>query len=138
MIETTTELSSFVVRRGASQIEFAQGNPYDAALADFQDLRIDVAWPEVRRLANRIDCRISEDTIYPRTQEAYNRLLIFCAVRPVTPQSRIPDLIEVVLGLNGYDITYWSMHFRRAFWSDSNESSLDRTAKAFSHLFGLI
>ena len=137
-IETMTELSSFVVRRGVSQIEFAQGSPYDAALADFQDLRISVAWPEVKRLAQRIGCRISEDTIYPRTQEDYNRLLIFCAVRPITPQSWIPDLIKVVLGLNGYDITYWSMHFKRAFWSDTNETSLARTATGFKHLFGLI
>lgn len=137
-IETTTELSSFVVKRGTSEVEFAQGSPFDAALADFQDLRISVPWPEVKRLAHRIECRLSEDTIYPQTQEAYNRLLIFCAVRAVTPQSRIPDLIEVVLGLNGYDITYWSMHFKRAFWSDTNESSLARTATAFKNLFGLV
>ena len=137
-IETATKLSSFAVKRGGSKVEFAQGSPFDAELEDFQDLRISVPWPEVRRLAQRIACRLSEDTIYPQTQETYNRLLIFSAVRSVTAQSRIPDLVEVALGLNGYDITYWSMHFKRAFWSDTSESSLARTAMAFKYLFGLI
>jgi hypothetical protein len=137
-IKASQKLTPFIVRKGGSQIEFAEASPSDSTLADFQDLRVCVSWQEVRRLSERISCSFSKEAIYPHTLEDYSRLLVYCAVRPVIPQSKISDLIEIVLGLNGYDLSYWSMHFKRAFWSENSNVSLMRTATAFKHLFGLV
>lgn len=137
-MKTVTDLPIFTVRKGKSQIEFAQSNSSDSKLADFQDLRAFVSWREVRSVAKNVSRHLGKNAIYLDTLDDYNRLLIFCAVRPITPKHDVDNLIQVVFGLNGYDLSYWSMNFRRAFWSDNNESSLIRMTTAFKHFFGLI
>lgn len=136
-IENPEQVLLYIVKNQESHIELAQTRFFDSFSSEFHDLRSTVPWVEVTRLARRLGCRVGIGAVYPENLDQYSRVLIYCAVRLVVPQPRIFDLGEIVLGLNGYDLVYWSMHLKRAFWADDDDASLRQIATAFMHLFGL-
>ena len=137
-VQTVNELVLFLVRRGEEGVELAHASPYDSIVADCQDLRANVPWHEIRRLATRIPCRVEKEEIHPRELEQYDRFLIYCGARPFVRQAAILDLSDVVVGLNGYDVSYWSMQFKKSAWPSNSKESPARTANAFNQLFGLV
>ena len=80
----------------------------------------------------------SDKIMYAENQSDYDRLLIFSGVFPtLNSQTMISDLLDIVLKLNGYDLNYWALQFKKAFWYNDS-SHIVRVAEAFTVLFGLI
>jgi hypothetical protein len=82
----------------------------------------------------------TKEAVYPSNLESYHRLLVYCAARLGMKDRNLLDLSSVSLGLNGYDLSYWALQFKRAFWSDFEDhtDSLPRIAASFRLLFGLV
>jgi hypothetical protein len=120
-------------------VEFSQVAEPDCNWPDFQDLRVNISWDEVKSLASCVKWERGKDTVYPSRLEDYHRLLVFCAARPGTSKKNSYELGMIVQHLNGYDLSYWALQFKRAFWYYYNQGgdSLSRTAASFRTLFGL-
>jgi hypothetical protein len=126
-----------VVRKASSKAEFIHTSKFNSITEGAKDLEADVKWKELCFLAKRMGCNVSNDKVYAKNQSEYDRLLIFAAVRPTLEhKATVSDLSDVVLKLNGYDLNYWALQFKKAFWYEEH-SQVARVAKSFSILFGL-
>lgn len=117
-------------------IEYLNSTQSTITQSNSQDFTALVSWNEVKKLAKRINCQMDKDNIYPNDLESYNRLLIYSALRQCI-EKESSSLYEVVLNLNGYDLSYWTIHFKRAFWRGDNEG-VRRISNAFMLFFALV
>lgn len=119
-------------------IDFLNSNYSSVAEVSSQDFSAVVSWNEVKKLARRINCEFDrgKGNIYPNDLESYNRLLMFSALRQ-SIEKESSSLLEVVLNLNGYDLSYWAIYFKRAFWRGDIER-VKRISNAFMLFFALV
>lgn len=136
-MESTASILTMIVRKNPSTVEFIHTSKFNSITEGAKDLEAEVNWKELCFISKRLGCQISTEKIYAKNQSDYDRLLIFAAVRPTLKhQTVVPDLSDIVLKLNGYDLNYWALQFKKAFWYEDN-SQVARVAKAFNVLFGL-
>jgi hypothetical protein len=129
----------YLIRRCNSSettVEFLNSNRNNLSDLDSQDFNAKVSWKEVKRLAKSLSCNICKNKIYSTDPESYNKLLIFSALREHSHNEKCFLLFEIVTHLNGYDLSYWTIYFKRAFWKGDIDG-IDRLSNAFKLFFGL-
>ena len=136
-MESTASILTMVMRKNSSTVEFIHTSRFNSITEGAKDLEAKISWKELGFIGKRLGCKVSNDKVYAKNQSDYDRLLIFAAVRPTLKHHiKASDLSEVVLKLNGYDLNYWALQFKKAFWYEER-SQIARVAKSFSILFGL-
>jgi hypothetical protein len=136
-MEPAASILTMVMRKNSSTVEFIHTSKFNSISDGAKDLEAEVDWEELCSIAKRLGCFISDEKVRTKSQSEYDRLLIFAAVRPtLKSKDTISELSEVVLKLNGYDLNYWALQFKKAFWYEDH-FKVARVAKAFNVLFGL-
>lgn len=102
------------------------------------DLKVKIPTKELLSLAKEIGCFANRSRIMPSDIDAYNRLLIYAAVRPtLTSHLQSTKLAWLVKGLTGWDAHYWASRFRELWWEHRKFKGIRKTIKAFKLFFGL-
>lgn len=102
------------------------------------DLKAKVDAEELARAARKMGLHVNGRTITVDDLDAYNRLLIYAAVRPFLKHaSQANSLLWLVRNLNGWQASYWASEFREAWWAKPGPRSIRRVARAFITLFEL-
>ena len=102
------------------------------------DLKIKASAGELLWLAKILGYTNEKDAILVPSLDAYNKLLLYSAVRPSTRSpDKAKELAELILDLKGWDTHYWASRFRELWWKYRRPSRLLKTAKAFKLFFGL-
>jgi hypothetical protein len=128
--------SMYIIRKLESEsvIEFVHARSHDLDLLNSQDLRANVPWLEVKKMALQTSSVIAGSIILPSNLDDYNRLLTYSAVRNSSLKGDKDLLMKLVMGLNGYHLSYWAMYFKRSFWM---YNSIERISQAFLIFFGM-
>jgi len=102
------------------------------------DLKAEVDVDELARVARKMGLKVDGATIRVEDLDAYNRLLLYAAVRPyLRHASQANELLWLVRNMNSWEAGYWASAFREAWWARPNAKSVRRVAKAFITLFEL-
>ncbi|MGQ9507538.1 MAG: hypothetical protein ACUVTB_06780, partial [Candidatus Bathycorpusculaceae bacterium] len=137
-MEPAASILTMVSRLDSSTVEFIHTSKFNTVSEGAKDLEAKVDWKELCSIAKTLGCVVSKDKVHAKSQSDYDKLLIFAAVRSTLKcKTAVSELSEVVLKLNGYDLNYWALQFKRAFWYEDH-SQVTRVAKAFTVLFGLV
>jgi hypothetical protein len=135
--EAVSGLSTAVTRENQSTVIFTQTSEFNSISDGARDLEAEIEWNEIKHMAKLLQCRVSKDVVQTRTQSDYDRLLVFAAAKSQVHSDRTVDLSQIVLRLNGYDLNYWALQFKKMSWFEE-PSEIARVAHAFCTLFGLV
>jgi len=137
MIENRVERRHFIKLNG-EMAEFVWSSTPENPTRGSTDLRIKVKVGELLHLARVLGCSRERDVISVPSLDAYNKLLLYSAVRAsIRRPDKAKELAELILDLKGWDIHYWASKFRELWWRYRRPSRLMKTAKAFKLLSGL-
>lgn len=102
------------------------------------DLKASIDVDELVQVAQKMGLRTSGSTMIVDDLDAYNRLLVYAAVRPrLKHASQANELLWLVRNLNPWEAGYWASAFREAWWARPDPKNVRRVAKAFMTLFEL-
>ena len=100
------------------------------------DLKAKVNVGELVRLAWKLGLDANGSSITVDSLDAYNRLLVYAAVRPFLDNGA--ELALLVQNMNSWEASYWASVIREAWWAGEGQRGVSRVAKAFITLFGLM
>jgi hypothetical protein len=127
-----------LVRVKGDRAEFIWSSTPDNPSGGSVDLRVRAEPSELIWLAKNMNCEFDERRILIPSLDAYNRMLLYSAVRSTLRRaSDAGDLALLVLALNGYDAHYWASAVRAAWWKYERLRPIRRVARAFKLFFGL-
>jgi len=102
------------------------------------DLKVKVEPRELIALAKNLGYTVSWGRIILPDLDAYNRLLLYAAVRPtIRSHLKAAELAMLIRGLTDWDAHYWASRLRELWWEHRSYRSLLKAVKAFKLFFGL-